>query len=158
MLASTFLTIALLATPILAVFQFTAPEPGTALNLSAPSIEIAWIYNDGIYPLFDLWFNAKVNGFSWALAENISLADSPGRYTWNPADILESLEANNNTLSDGKDFVFEARMKGEDGGATMPSEAYSVTGYEHVGAAAGLQPRVWAALLVVVLMSVAFGL
>jgi hypothetical protein len=159
MFASYIFTACLVASPLVTAFQFTAPERGATLNLSSP-IEITWTSDNEQYSEVDLQFkgpDASGGGFGYTIAENISISD--GAFTWQPMNVSEALQSTNISLTTGDEYTFEARLhNGDAAGMGLDTERFSVTGYPLMGAAASLQPRVGAALLAMVFMSMAFVL
>lgn len=126
-------------------FTFTAPDTSAPLNLSAPSIEIRWDTGDQPYNEADIRFKGVAGGFTYNLADNISIAD--GSFTWRPANVSEALQSTQIVLSEGKDFAFEALLHNTNSsaGAGIESDMYSVTGYPYIGSKEGGEPRTFAA-------------
>lgn len=151
MLAPAILTIWLLILPVITCFEFTAPAPGTSLDLSASSIDITWASDDPQYSQFDLKFKGSSDEgtiVAYTLAQNLSIAD--GQYTWQPSDVADALGSTKIMLTNGEDYQFQADLYnggGSSRGASVDSGSYAVTGYQYVGAAAYLQIGVGAVLL-----------
>lgn len=124
--------------PASSAFEFTLPDPNNKLNLSAPSIEIAWDREGGSggaeYQQVDIWFQAtgESNTFSWGLEANVSAND--GNYTWDPREIKDLLTENRNTLLAAKVHHFEARLHNANSsaGAQIESDEYEVEGYDNI--------------------------
>ncbi|CZT20888.1 uncharacterized protein RCC_06748 [Ramularia collo-cygni] len=149
-----------LAAPVVTAFSFTTPTPGTALNLSAPTIDIQWAPENAQYSQFDLAFegqSAKGTGFSYTIAQNLSVPE--GHYTWHPSNVSAALENSKVTLTPGSNYYFKAELHDSDSsaGAQLSSGNYAVTGYQHISAALHLQPHLGAALLVVASLSIALS-
>ncbi|KAK7752910.1 hypothetical protein SLS62_005069 [Diatrype stigma] len=117
-------------------FEWESPDTNSKLNLSAPSIVIAWDPNAGSgteYQQVDIWFRAEsASGtlFGWELQVNITVAD--GNYTWDPREIHDIIISDSNTLSADKTHYFEAELHDANstGGANLESDKYEVDGYD----------------------------
>jgi len=153
-LLHSFATLLLAIQPAIATFTFTSPAAGSALNLSAPSINIQWDGSTSQYPLVDLVFSGNAGAFSYTLVSNISV--TTGSYQWNPANKTAALQSGRTTLSSGKDFQFQAMTHENNSraGAIISSASYSVIGYPYIGAGTSLRPHV-GAILLMILISVA---
>lgn len=162
MFASNMFAAWLLLAPLANCFDFSAPTPGTILNLSAASIDIAWrLAADTGIPKVDLYFvglSDSGSELSYNIATNLSFSD--GQYAWNPANTSESLQSTDITLTKGKDHYFRADQHYNNSGTVQSqiSGDYSVMGYPSIGAAGSLQLQLGAILLVLASLSMAFGI
>lgn len=132
---------------VASAFKFTGPPDTERLNLSAPVVTISYSVEpfDTSYVAFDLGFRGKfsdVGTFMQVIGVNIPLIAGNGTYAWEPADVYQALELSNASLSDGKDFSFQAAFKANltDNSVLMPSgpvysdnPKYFVTGFPMIG-------------------------
>ncbi|KAK1756371.1 hypothetical protein QBC47DRAFT_444834 [Echria macrotheca] len=144
--------------------EFTAPPTTDPLNISSPSILIAWTIPPGSqeasYEQVDLWWTGNADGFGYELAENLTVANTT-RYAWDPRAERDALRRTNHSVSAGKDFGFELRFHGigTARGATISKGGFGVVGYrDGEGSGGGRREVLWGVVGWVVGLALVWGL
>ncbi|KAK4205931.1 hypothetical protein QBC37DRAFT_162700 [Rhypophila decipiens] len=151
--------------------EFTAPDPNQKLNLSAPSIKIAWTI-DPIAPEadsneVDIWLHTAVSGgstFDYNLEENYTSSTRlTNEYDWDPKGVHDALLASGQggvVLPAGKESYFELRFHdmNDARGSGLKSEKYAVEGYPKIGAANRALAAGWGTAVIAAAGSVVVGL
>ncbi|GKT53401.1 hypothetical protein ColTof4_05580 [Colletotrichum tofieldiae] len=143
--------------------QFTAPEAGVKLNLSAP-IAVTWKHQaneaDASWTVFDLWWHgdhASGGSFGYELGDNIPVGQG-GQYEWDPASVREALSIGSGKLSSGKGFYFEAKLHPPNAtapGTSIQSVKYAVEDSDLVESSGNTMSPLWGLVVSSLAVSVA---
>ncbi|KAK4444355.1 hypothetical protein QBC34DRAFT_498372 [Podospora aff. communis PSN243] len=116
----------------LAQVRITRPDTDKKLNLSAPTITIAWAVDNGAAEasqIVDIWFQTTSVGSSnlgYQLVANYTFnAAGTNSYDWNPRDEVAALKSSGVALPTEKASVFELRFheRNSSRGSTVRSES-----------------------------------
>ncbi|OHW90355.1 hypothetical protein CSPAE12_11033 [Colletotrichum incanum] len=143
--------------------QFTGPDAGIKLNLSAP-ITISWQHHgteaEASWSEFDLWWHgdlASGNSFGYALEENMTVSDG-GQYEWDPASVREALSRGPGKLSSGRGFYFEATLHPPNAsapGTAIQSVKYAVEDRDLVESSGNTMRPLWGFVILSLAVSIA---
>jgi hypothetical protein len=151
---------------------FTSPDTGTPLNVSAPTITVAWGDPDagtiqGLrYLTVDMQFimpqpgDAERTSDTWTehLVTNHTL--TAGVFEWDPTKVREYMESHPDATEERQKATvrFQVALRGRSDGGFVPdfSEVFRVGGYEgHEGSVAAMTPA-WLLLAAAFITAVHF--